>query len=101
MEVKQIINLYFSRTEQAIKEKKQIQFILNLKKEPEYDSDIYDRVEYSNAVKEIYDGIENFDDYFGDTLTFELHYKNGTTKTVIVNISLDKYGKYIINYSIN
>lgn len=71
------------------------------KEEPEYDSDIYDRVEYSNAVKEVYESIENFDDYFGDTLTFELHYKNGTTKTVIVNISLDKYGKYTINYSIN
>ena len=67
---------------------------LDRKKEPVYDSDIYDRVEYSNAVKEIYDGIENFDDYFGDTLTFELHYKNGTIKTVFVNISLDKYGKY-------
>lgn len=71
------------------------------KEEPEYDSDINDRVEYSNAVKEVYDSIKNFDDYFGDTLTFELHYKNGTTKTVFVNISLDKKGKYTINYSID
>lgn len=71
------------------------------KEEPEYDSDIYDRVEYSNAVKKVYDSIENFDDYFGDTLTFELHYKNGTTKTVLMDISLDKRGKYTINYSIN
>ncbi|MGN0460365.1 MAG: hypothetical protein ACI4HL_05575 [Ruminococcus sp.] len=71
------------------------------REEPEYDSDINDRVEYSNAVKEVYDSIENFDDYFGDTITFELHCKNGTTETVIVNISLDKYGKYTINYSIN
>lgn len=71
------------------------------KKEPEYDSDINDRVEYSNAVKEVYDSIENFDDYFGDTLTFELHYQNGTTETVFVNISLDKNGKYTINYSID
>ena len=74
---------------------------LDRKKEPVYDSDIYDRVEYSNAVKEIYDGIENFDDYFGDTLTFELHYKDGTIQTVFVNISLDKNGKYTIDYSIN
>lgn len=71
------------------------------KEEPEYDSDINDRVEDSDAVKEVYDSIENFDDYFGDTLTFELHYKNGTTQTVFVNISLDKNGKYTINYSIN
>ena len=74
---------------------------LDRKKEPVYDSDIYDRVEYSNAVKEIYDSIENFDDYFGDILTFELHYKDGTTQTVLVDISLDKNGKYTIDYSIN
>ncbi|MGN0477294.1 MAG: hypothetical protein ACI4HM_08165 [Ruminococcus sp.] len=71
------------------------------KEEPEYDSDISDRVEYSNAVKKVYESIEDFDDYFGDTLTFEMHYKNGTTQTVFVNITLDKYGKYTINYSIN
>lgn len=71
------------------------------KKEPEYDSNINDRIEYSDAVKKVYDSIENFDDYFGDTLTFELHYKDGTIQTVFVNISLDKYGKYTIDYSIN
>lgn len=71
------------------------------KEEPEYDSDINDLVEYSDAVKKVYNSIENFDDYFGDTLIFELHYKSGTTETVFVNISLDKYGQYTINYSIN
>lgn len=71
------------------------------KEEPEYDSNLDDRIEYSNAVKQVYDSIENFDDYFGDTLTFELHYKNGTTKTVLVNISLDKDGKYLLNYVVN
>lgn len=71
------------------------------KEEPEYGSNINDRVEYSNAVKQVHDSIENFDDYFGDTLTFELHYKNGTTKTVLVNISLDKNGKYWLNYDVD
>ena len=92
--------LFKNRTSDK-RNKKQIQFILNRKKESEYDSNINDRIEYSDAVKKVYDSIENFDDYFGDTLTFELHYKNGTTKTVFVNISLDKYGKYTIDYSIN
>lgn len=71
------------------------------KEEPEYDSNINDRAEYSNAVKEVYDSIENFDDYFGDTLTFELHYKNGIKETVSVNISLDKSGRYLLNYSVD
>jgi hypothetical protein len=66
------------------------------KEEPDNNSNIKDRVAYSEAVKQVYNSIENFDDYFGDTLTFELHYKNGTTQTVCVNISLDKNGKYYI-----
>jgi hypothetical protein len=68
------------------------------KEEPDNNSNVNDRVEYSEAVKKVYNSIENFDNYFGDTLTFELHYKNGTTQTVRVNISLDKNGKYILNY---
>lgn len=71
------------------------------KEEPEYGSNINDRIEYSDAVKKTYDSIRNFDDYFGDTLTFELHYKNGTSETVFVNISLDKNGRYMLNYSVD
>lgn len=68
------------------------------KEEPEYNSDINDRVEYSDAVKKTYDSIENFNDYFGDMLTFELHYKDGTSKNVVIDISLDKKGRYLLNY---
>lgn len=69
------------------------------KKEPDYDSNIQDRTEYSNTVKAVYDSIKNFDEYFGDTLTFELHYKNNTTKTVYIYISINESGNYMVNYS--
>lgn len=69
------------------------------KEEPSYNSDIKDRLEYSNAVRKVYNGIKNFDEYFGDVLTFEMHYKDGTTKNVDINITLDNKGRYMLNYS--
>lgn len=69
------------------------------KKEPDYNSNILDRTAYSDAEKTVYDSIKNFDEYFGDTLTFELHYKNNATKTVYVNISINENGNYMVNYS--
>lgn len=69
------------------------------KEEPDYNSNILDRTAYSDAEKTVYDNIKNFDEYFGDTLTFELHYKNNVTKTVYVNISINENGNYMVNYS--
>lgn len=69
------------------------------KEEPDYNSNILDRTAYSDAEKTVYDSIKNFDEYFGDTLTFELHYKNNATKTVYVNISINENGNYMVNYS--
>lgn len=68
------------------------------KGEPSYNSNIKDRLEYSNAVRKIYNGIIDFDEYFGDVLTFEMRYKDGTTKSVDINITLDKKGRYMLNY---
>lgn len=70
------------------------------KPEPDYDSNINDNVEYSNAAKKVYASIEDFDDYFGDIITFELHYKNGDTENIVVNITLDDNGKYMLDYTI-
>ncbi len=70
------------------------------KPETDYYSNRKDKVIESDAIKKVYDNIKNFNYYFGDTIWFELHYKNGSTETVSVNISLDSKGKYILNYTV-
>ena len=57
-----------------------------------------DVVKVSEATDKLLQSAEDYNSYFGDTLTVTVHYKDGTSESADIEVSYDDNGGFLVSY---